>query len=133
MRFRCMNGHCKEGKKNFSFENEEGKCPKCGTSINDPYLGGVIVKVAQIHFHLPSKVRGRGNQQRACGGSIKTPQSGSGILGTPNPLQVNCEKCREHPEFKRLYELFPKFVRDNRTEKYEEQLTKLAKGAKNGN
>ena len=127
-RWACLNAKCRLDGKKFVFEGLP-TCPQCGVSMSDPYYGkSTIIKVALIHYHLPSPVPGVGSMMRACDGKSPLPyREGSGEVSTGNTSLVSCQNCKKHPVFLEHTKNFHGFEQDARTESMAKKLEQQRK------
>jgi len=109
---RCLNPLCADERgQPHGFVSPEPKCPKCGIEAKHPRFGGMIQRLAKIHFDPPAGVPGFGCGHRACE-TTRTIAAQADAAGNPEPFHggtgdpdaVTCPECRETEAWKQAHE-----------------------------
>lgn len=98
--WKCHNGHFDNGAIGHDFTAELPVCPKCGLDATTAEVSqyGLVVKRETIHLDPPHKtIVGKGSGKRPCDGKPTMGGMSTGVAAV-----VNCEKCKQTPEFQAL-------------------------------
>lgn len=121
---------CSQCNHEFKTERNEAAavCPGCRLdTAAHPRFKNVLVECKTIHFDPPTQVQGIGLNRPACKPAAKICSGFGNDLGSGDPTSVNCEACRETPEWHLAYHgepVIPEEHDERLTPKTAEELAK---------